>query len=147
MTLRKLTLSEEDREKFGGPEVLDTDAALAWLNDLGYDELVAIEKQIRPELGMVLLTFMADEVLTGSLVAFRGLAWLALRHAGEEIALADFKPDVLQMRRVRDAADAGPPSGGAASSPASTTTKKPRAGRTSPGSTEASTPGPDAPTA
>lgn len=142
--MNSLKLADEDRESFGGPELLDTRAAILRLNDLDYDALKAIEDEIRAEFGMVLIEFLADEIDTRSLAAFRGRAWLALRHAGVDIALADFKPNVFGMRSVRDTPDAGPPSGGAESSPESTTPAEP--GPTSPASTEASAPGPGAPT-
>lgn len=142
--MNSLKLADEDRESYGGPEVLDTRAAILWLNDLGYDDLKAIEAEVRAEFGMVLIAYLAEEVDSGSLDAFRGRTWLALKHAGVDIKLADYKPDVFGMRTVREAPDADPPSGGAESSPESTSTTE--TGQTSPASTEASIPGDGEPT-
>lgn len=141
--MQNLRLTDADRERYGGPEWLDTDAALAWLNGLPFDELDAIEKQMRPELGVVLLRFMAYEAYSDSLSAFRGRAWLALRQAGVDIALAEFKPDIVRIGwRPEDPADADPPADGASSpSPNSTDAGSPKSSRTSPKRTGGSTRG------
>lgn len=142
--MNKLKLAEADQERYGGPEVLDPAAAILWVHDLDYDGLKALEDEVEPAFGMTLIHWLVEESDRSTLVGFRGRAWLALKHAGVDVALAGFKPDVLKMRRVVDAADAVPPSGGAESSPGSTSTAEP--GPPSQPSTEASAPGHGAPT-
>lgn len=142
--MRRIKLCDEDRERYGGPEWLDTDAAIVWLSDLDEPTLRGIEKQVRAEFGQVLLTFLADEVFTGSMAAFRGRAWLALLHEGVDIALADFTPKPMKMAWEPAAPDAVPPSGGADSSPSPDETAaapSPTPSRTSRRSTAASTRG------
>jgi hypothetical protein len=119
MTLRRIRLCDEDQERYGGPEWLDTDAAIVWLSDLDEPKLTAIEKQIRAEYGRVLLLFLTEDVFAGTMAAFRGRTWLALLHNGVDIALADYTPKPMKMswEPEPDAPDASPPSDGADSSP------------------------------
>jgi hypothetical protein len=142
--VRRLRLDDADRARYGGPEWLDTDAAIVWLSaGLDHPALVAIEKQIRAEMGMVLLRFLAVEAFSGSLEAMRGRAWLALRHNGVEVELKDFVPEVLKMAWEPEGdGDADPPSHGAASSPSATPPSPKLTGsRTSRSSTSRSTRG------
>lgn len=117
MTVRRIRLCDEDRERYGGPEWLDSDAAIVWLSDLDEPKLTAVEKQVKAVFGMNLLTFLTDEAFGGTMAAFRGRTWLALLHEGVDIKLADFTPKPMKMSWEPDAPDVGPPSGGADSSP------------------------------
>jgi len=152
----RLRMCDEDQQRYGGPEWLDDDVTIEWLNDLDYDALRELEKQIKADPGIVEelgksanLLSVVGQIIEPTEVAksaplLRARVWLALRAAGVDVALAGFTPKIFRARTAGRSADADPPSGGAESSPTSTqpsTTDAPA----SETSTSASTPGsPDA---
>lgn len=146
----RLRMCEADQQQYGGPEWLDPAAAVEALNDLDYDQLVAIEDQITAELGedktlpwvAAQLTYRTRQ--SSSIGVLRVRLWLALRQwmmqtHGTAVKLADFKPHVLAAEVEYQTPDADPPSDGPDSS-TSTTADTPA----SPPSIEVSIPGPDA---
>jgi hypothetical protein len=151
----RLRMADGDRERYGGPEELDFAAVPAWLDDLGYDELVALDDQIIAELGpenplmWVVYQLITDRRARGAMRIRRVWVWLSLRAAGVDLPLAEFKPAHLFGMRVVTDRDAVPPAGAADSSP----TSSPESAEvelsipTSESSTGASTPGPGASTA
>lgn len=157
----RLRMADEDREKYGGPEELDFAAVPAWLDSLGYDDLVAVEDQIIADLGPVkpgepaTLLWVLDHLVSHTressrIRMIRARVWLALRAAGVDVALADFRPAHLYgVRVVQPAGDVVPPAGASDSSPTSSPESAGEAATTptSESSTDASTPGPDASTA
>lgn len=94
----RLRMCDEDREKFGGPQWLQFDADQ--LLDTPCDQLAAIET----ETGIVLALAVDNPNLTS---ARRLWLWLALKHAGVQLAWADFQPKVL--RSDFTSGDADPP--------------------------------------
>lgn len=154
----RLRMADEDREHFGGPEELDFAEVPAWLDSLGYDDLVAVEDQIIADLGphkpaeTPTLLWVLDQLVSHTressrMRMIRVRVWLALRASGVDVALADFRPAHLYgVRVVQPARDAVPPAGASDSSP----TSSPQAAEdetttpTSESFTDASTPGPDA---
>jgi hypothetical protein len=140
MTMR-LRMCTADQERYGGPEWLDVDAAEDGLNDLDYDALKAIEDQVMPVFGVSLLRFVGKEFKEWTVPSIRGRLWLALRNAGVDVALADFKPKALSVEMQLRAPDADPPSGTPASSDTSTPTLEQTPTPESETSGSASTPG------
>jgi hypothetical protein len=145
-------MADVDREKYGGPEDFDFADVPPWLDDLGYDGLVALEDEILAEQGKTLL-WVLDQILSRtdeaySLPMVRLRMWLCLRAAGVDLPLAEFKPARPYGVKVdRPAPDAVPPDGESDSLPTSspesdeaTTTS------TSESFTDGSTPGQDAAT-
>lgn len=159
----RLRMAEEDQQRYGGPEDLDFAAVPGWLDGLGYDDLVAVEDQIRDDLQGAKLVPPGEEVtllwvldqlishtrLSSRLPLVRVRLWLSLRAAGVDLPLADFRPARLWgLKVVRPDGGAVPPAGEPDSSP----TSLPESGETmttstSESSTDASTPGPGEPTA
>lgn len=125
MSVLRLSMHEADRQTYGGPEWLDDDEAIDALNDLDLDELKAIERETRSVLDLTLIRLSATSVFNWSIDHLRGRLWLALRHAGVDVKLADFTP-VKILRTDMDfgsrGADADPPSSGPDSSATSTST-------------------------
>lgn len=151
----RLCMADEDRATYGGPEELDFAAVPAWLDGLGYDELVAVDDQIIAEFGddkpllWVFYQLLTEPSTTFSIRMRRVRLWLSLRAAGVELSLADFKPAHLYaVRVVKPARDAVPPAAEPDSSPTfSPESDEPTTTSTSESSTDASTPGPGASTA
>lgn len=159
----RLRMADEDREKYGGPEELDFADVPAWLDNLGYDDLVSVEDQIvvalkgllppsepPPTLMWVLERILLERRESTYVRMLRVRAWLALRATGVDVALADFSPGHLAfgLRVAEPTGDAVPP----ADAPDSSSTSSPEsadATTTIPGSgssTGGSTPGPGAST-
>lgn len=127
----RLRMCDADRQEYGGPEWLDSNAALDALNDLDYDQLAAIETQITDELGedktlLWVVSQLQSRTRQSTLLALLRLRlwlslrqWMAERHDGVAIKLADFKPHVLLTEMERRVPDADPPSSGVESSPTS----------------------------
>lgn len=139
-------MSQDDRERYGGPEWLDFATATEWLEDCDYDALDGIEQEIRGLLGKevtllsVLGQIMRSDREASSVPMLRVQLWLCLRASGVDVPLADFKPKAFHLER----SDADPPSDGAEPSAISDETTPPA----SETSTSASTPGsPEATTA
>lgn len=158
----RLRMADEDREKYGGPEWVDFGDVPAWLDSLGYDELVAVEDQIiaglppsktgpEPTLLWILEALISFSREASAMPMVRIRLWLALRAAGVDVALADFRPARLYgMRVVQPGRDAVPPADESDSSPTSSPTPGEATQATTPASesfTAASIPGPGEPTA
>lgn len=159
----RLRMADEDRERYGGPEELDFAEVPAWLDSLGYDDLVAVEDQIVVALKGLLpsseppvtLMWVLERILwqkreSTYVRMIRVRAWLALRAAGVDIALPDFQPGHMAfgLRVVTPADDAVPPASASDSSPTSSP-ESPDVTTTTPtfeSFTDASTPGPGAST-
>lgn len=103
----KFRLSEEDREKFGGPEWVEYQLTKAV--DLDVDLL----EQIEDATGYTILITLPDALSRGSLKATRAAVWLARHiHGIHEPAFALFKPNMLaaDFEWVDDpVADSAPP--------------------------------------
>ena len=150
----RLRMADEDRETYGGPEEVDFAEVPAWLDSLGYDDLVAVEDQITAELGAenpllwVMYQLLTEPRYRAAIRNRRVWVWLALRAAGVDVPLAEFKPDHMYGLRVVTTSDAVPPADGADSSPTSSPQSDDATNTsTSESSTDGSTPGPDASTA
>jgi hypothetical protein len=151
-------MTAEDRDQYGGPEWLDFDAAVGWLDDLGYDQLVDIEAQLQAALDgktggeeitllWVIYQLKAKTRFATSLAALRVRLWLALLAAGVDLRLADFTPHAFGTAWETPPAKekkGDPPAGTPDSS--GTLTSTPADTPPSPPSTDVSTPGPGAPT-
>jgi hypothetical protein len=154
----RLRMADEDRATYGAPDELDFAAVPAWLDSLGYDDLVAVEDQLTADLGPaypgedVTLLWVLDQLISHTrassrLRMVRVRLWLALRAAGADVALADFRPAHLYgVRVIRPEADAVPPDGSGSSPTSSPESAEPTTTSTSESSTDGSTPGPGAPT-
>lgn len=158
----RLRMAEPDQERYGGPEWLDFGDVPAWLDSLGYDDLVAVEKQVRAELEpsnpkqgeekpllrvMYLLLTNAEEALYMPMRLVR--LWLSLRAAGVDVALAEFRPARMWAVRLDNTVGGSvPPPGASDSSPTSSPeSDATTSSSTSESFTAASTPGPGEPTA
>lgn len=106
----QLRMSDADRDRYGGPEWLDYDAAV--LDDTPCDELAKIEAQT----GVVLYEAVQEP---NAAAALRVWLWLALSRAGVDVAWPDFTPRTLRLR-IRSG-DAGPPASAPPSTPPSPT--------------------------
>jgi hypothetical protein len=106
----QLRMCDADRERYGGPEWLDYDAAV--LDDTPCDELEDIEAQT----GVVLFRAVQEPEAAAAL---RLWLWLALARAGVDIAWPDFTPRTMKLR-VRSG-DADPPASAPPSTSASPT--------------------------
>lgn len=139
-----LRMHEADRARFGGPEWLDSAAAVEALNDLDYDALNALDEQVYAETGVGLIRCVGGQFGSFKLSATRVRLWLGLWHAGVVLKLAEFKPAHLLKLDVQipGAADAVPPASSPGSSDTSTSATTPE----SETSGSASTPGRPAPT-
>ena len=101
----RFRLSEEDREKYGGPEWVEFDMARA------VELPVEVLEDIEEATGYTFLVELPRGLDRGALKAVRAGLWLARRIAGiHEPAFADFKPNMLtaDVEWVA-AADADPP--------------------------------------
>lgn len=91
----RFRLSDEDREKYGGPEWLDY--VLSRAVDLEVDVL----EQIEDATGYTILVTLPDALGRGSLKASRAAVWLARHiHGIHEPAFAVFKPNMLAAEFV-----------------------------------------------
>ncbi|WP_427422657.1 hypothetical protein [Lysinibacillus fusiformis] len=138
----RLRMAPEDRETYGGPEWLDDDASTEALSDLDLDTLMEIEAGVKAELSMTLNRLTGTSFVNWEIPHLRGRLWLALRAAGVEVDLDDFKPakilrTVLEVPK-RGGDDADPPASEADSGTASTSTTPTPPSETS---DSASTPG------
>lgn len=143
-------MCQADQERYGGPEWLDLQATLEWIDDADYDTLADLEKQIqallKPEWAeTVTLLGLITKLITGAPEALavssqRAKLWLMLRREGVDVTLADFKPKVFLIEREPKPKDddADPPSGSPESSPVLTPADQTPASETS---TSGSTPG------
>lgn len=123
-----LRLHEDDRATYGGPEWLDTTAAEDALNDLDYDGLNALDVEVFTATGLGLIRMLGGRFATFKLDATRVRLWLAIRHTGVDIPLADFKPAHLLKLDIKvepDGGDADPPSSSPGSSDTSTSATTP----------------------
>ncbi len=151
----RLRMADEDRATYGGPEELDFGDVPGWLDNLGFDPLVAVDDQVKADLGKdspllwVLYQLVSEPHAVLDMRIRRVWVWLSLRAAGVDLALADFRPAHLYgVRVVRPATDVVPPAGGADSSPTSSPeSNEATTTSTSESFTDVSTPGPDASTA
>jgi hypothetical protein len=106
-----LRLHPDDRAKYGGPEWLDDGPAIDALNDLDFDALNAIDKEMLAVVGVGLMR-MIGRLSTWSLDAVRFRLWITLRHNGVSIPLAEFKPARLLTGldvKVQDGEAVDPP--------------------------------------
>lgn len=112
----RVRLSEKDRPDYDrGDEWFTIDAMLGDLDELPWDELDAIERQL--DMSVMWLVEVERRGLT--VRYWRALAWLARRFAGVDEPYAGFKPNVrrLESETVDDepepapAGDADPPEG------------------------------------
>jgi hypothetical protein len=149
-----LRMADEDRATYGGPDELDFGAVPAWLDDLGYDDLAALDDEIVAALGAespllwVIYQLMTDRRARATIPIRRVWVWLSLRAAGVDVALADFKPaHLFRLRVVDPPGGAVPPGVADSSSTSSTESAEPTTTSASGSSTDASTPGPGEPTA
>lgn len=109
----RLRLSEKDRPEYErGDEWFVIDAMLSELDELPWDELDAIERQL--QLSVTWLVEVERRSLTVRYL--RALAWLARRFAGIKEPYAEFKPNVRKLEsepvddlEPADAGDADPP--------------------------------------
>lgn len=129
-------MCEADRQQYGGPEWIDFLGALRWIDDLDYDTLEAVERQVRDVLApefpdtKVSLVWVIQQLLeksapAGLVVMMRTRLWLALIAEGVQIELASFRPKVYKADweappPKKKAGDADPPAGSLESSPEST---------------------------
>ncbi len=133
-------MHDDDRAKYGGPEYLDTKAPVEALNDLDFDALTALDEEVFLATGTGLMRSIGM-FATWQLNALRVRLWLALRHAGVDIALADFKPaKILQVGTpIREGAvDADPPASSPESSDISTSATTPESATSASASTRGS---------
>lgn len=141
----RLRMAPEDRETYGGPEWLDDDATTEALNDLDLDALMDIEGEVKSELGMTLNRLTATGFINWEIPHIRGRLWLALRMAGVEVDLADFKPAKILRTALevpkRGGGDARPPASEADSGTASTSTTSTPASETSDSGSTPGSPG------
>lgn len=105
-------LSDEDRERWGGPEwvPLDVDS----LASLGFDKLWTLERPMKRSDGLTLSLLLSEEWPSFSMMGVRGMNWIARQLAGEyKPDWDDFKLDVINSTfRTVKADDADPPAGG-----------------------------------
>jgi hypothetical protein len=86
----RFRLSDEDREKYGGPEWVEY--ALSKAVDLEVDLL----EQVEDATGYTILVGLPEALGRGSLRATRAAVWLARHIAGvHEPGFAQFKPNML----------------------------------------------------
>ena len=86
----RFRLSEEDREKYGGPEWVEY--TLNKAVDLEVDRL----EQIEDATGYTILVTLPEALGRGSLKATRAAIWLARHiHGVHEPGFAEFKPNLL----------------------------------------------------
>lgn len=106
----RIRLCDEDRERYGGPEVLEYDRA--WLDDIPADELERIEAELLPH-RVTLVQASAEWEYNLTARACRVVFWLAYRQAGITLPYKDFTPKVMAARAVDlelpDGGDADPP--------------------------------------
>lgn len=133
-------MHDDDRATYGGPEYLDTKAPVEALNDLDFDALTALDEEVFLATGTGLMRSIGL-FSTWQLNALRVRLWLALRHAGVDIALADFKPaKILQVGTpIRESVgDVDPPVSSPESSDTSTSATTPGSETSGSGSTRGS---------
>lgn len=129
----RFRLSDEDREKYGGPEWVEYQLTKAVELD------VDLLEQIEDATGYTILVTLPDALTRGSLRATRAATWLARHIAGvHEPGFTLFKPNMLaaDFEWVDEPGDADPPASPpnraarrASSTPSS---KKPTGRRTAP---------------
>lgn len=97
MTL-KIRLTTEDQARYGGPEILEWDAA-KWLTS----EAEAFQEHIRDEQGNpVPVTSYQKWLQHGGVAVIKWTMWLALRRAGVAVDWAVFDPDFLGAGWIYD---------------------------------------------
>jgi hypothetical protein len=101
----RFRLSEDDREKYGGPEWVEFDIARA------VELPVEVLEEMEEATGYTFLVELPRALERGSLKAVRAALWLARRIAGlHEPAFAQFTPQMLRADvEWVDPADADPP--------------------------------------
>lgn len=87
-------MTEADRAKYGGPEVLELDEKKLLAS--GLDELEAIEDEMPADYSIAIM--LARDLPAARYRGKRAGAWLALRQAGFKLKWDAFKPDVAQIQ-------------------------------------------------
>jgi len=107
----QLTMGKDDQAKYGGPEWVTLD--LSKLDEIDFDELDAIERQLLDLWKRSIPMFLSYEFYEDTARGLRGGVWLARKLAGIETPdLADFqiKTRQIRARAVKAEADVIPPS-------------------------------------
>lgn len=106
----EFALCKEDQEKFGGPAWVGLD--LASLDEMAFDELDLLEKQIIEHGDVSLAVLIGREFANGTLLGIKGMVWLARQLAGvTEPSFGDFniKARKVRFRAVKPGGDKIPP--------------------------------------
>lgn len=106
----KLSLHEQDRDRYGGPEWLEFNDAT--IDDAPADELERLESELLPH-GVSLVQALAEWRHNLSARSVRVVLWLALRQSGVTVAYDEFTPKVMvaRMRNLDIVADPRIPAG------------------------------------
>lgn len=107
----QLTMGKDDQAKYGGPEWVTLE--LGRLDEIDFDELDALERQILDLWKCSIPVLLASEFFEDTARGKRGGIWLARKLADIETPdLADFKVKTQQIRAraVKAEADVVPPS-------------------------------------
>jgi hypothetical protein len=118
----KFRFHEADWEQYGDDWRTFDELQLA---ELRRRDLVAIEAELKAELGLRNIIVALESFLHGDTVGSIAVMWMALRIAGEPVKLADFDPLPMKVDHeivkpdAEPEADADPPAESSSDSPAS----------------------------
>lgn len=108
----EFTLSEEDRERFGGPEWVPLDQTRLG-QDYDYDRLNPLERQMFEADKLTIAVLLIHEWPNFTMLGIRGMHWLARQLSGvTEPRWRDFRPNIIESTYRVAQGDAHPPAQG-----------------------------------